>query len=499
VDPVRTGFTRPGSPSDSLVGGKVVTALDDPQARKKAFGGTVYYMVLERTGKDGAGWGVGLKDFEARFRAGIDFNGSPSPALDTSAKYLYLYEVVNDRRTPVPIQSASLKLHADAKEITSWGYFHGVGLATPPAAAKAGPIRPVSVANVVGAETERLYRREAPAVAVPAPFRVVQVPTRRGEKEPVEKDQKVVNVLWDALDPATDPDYVMLLSGSDSDQRPTFRAIWNGKNVLAREARSTVFGYTSNLPPKLEDVRLRGELLDDKGNPIRPAAGEVMYFTGSGEPSNARGGQVFADGRAPTAWSELEEQRKSPPSTTPRISPPAPGGGGGGAPTTAGGGSPFSGAAPVGAIGSSAAPFVGGGGTGSGSGSSPSPAVTAASTGQAQSSGQPAQTQTILINPTFLNQDSNQNTGQNINQNTNQNTNQNQQSQQQQQGQAQQQSQRQSQQQRQTQDPASGHQGCPCEAVPAPAALLLGVLGLPFLLLLRRKNSPGTNATLPGA
>src|SRR5262249_25744010 len=155
-------------------------------------GGTVYYVVLQRGGAAGDRWGVGMKDFDARFRPGIDFGGSPSPELDTSAKYLYLYQVVNDRRTHTPIQSASVKLLVDQKELTSWGSFHGVGFAPPPSAggARPGPIRPVSVANVVGGETERLYRLKAPAVPVPAPFRLVPVPTRRGEKAPGEREGK---------------------------------------------------------------------------------------------------------------------------------------------------------------------------------------------------------------------------------------------------------------------------------------------------------------------
>jgi hypothetical protein len=33
ADPIRTGYTRPGAPSDSRVGGKVVPALDNPQVQ----------------------------------------------------------------------------------------------------------------------------------------------------------------------------------------------------------------------------------------------------------------------------------------------------------------------------------------------------------------------------------------------------------------------------------------------------------------------------------
>ena len=57
------------------------------------------------------------------------------------------------------------------------------------------------------------------------------------------------DIDWDALDPASNPDYVMLLANSDFENAPSVRAIWSGKNVLERNNRSTVFGFTSNLPP----------------------------------------------------------------------------------------------------------------------------------------------------------------------------------------------------------------------------------------------------------
>src|SRR5947207_14963929 len=60
---MRAGFTRPGTPSGPPAGGKVVGAIDDPQQGKSAFGGTVYFMVLE---KKGAGWDGPIKDLDER-------------------------------------------------------------------------------------------------------------------------------------------------------------------------------------------------------------------------------------------------------------------------------------------------------------------------------------------------------------------------------------------------------------------------------------------------
>ena len=75
--------------------------------RKTALGGTVYFTVLERKGTDkNDPWGGGLGDLAGKFRRGVDFAGASSPVLDTAAKYLYLYQVINDRGTALPIQSA---------------------------------------------------------------------------------------------------------------------------------------------------------------------------------------------------------------------------------------------------------------------------------------------------------------------------------------------------------------------------------------------------------
>src|SRR4051794_29719394 len=59
----RTGFTRPGVPNDTRgPEGQVVLVSTDVEASKRAVGGTVYFMVLER--KDGDSdtpWGGGVK------------------------------------------------------------------------------------------------------------------------------------------------------------------------------------------------------------------------------------------------------------------------------------------------------------------------------------------------------------------------------------------------------------------------------------------------------
>src|SRR5262249_23215189 len=124
------GYTRPGNPPDRLdAGGKIIYAVDDKDD-KLGVGATIYFMVLDRA--DGAAsdtWGTGWKDFDAAFRAGMESRHVRSPALDTAARYLYLYQVVNDRKTAKGIHAASVQLLVEPRCITSWGHFSGASFA----------------------------------------------------------------------------------------------------------------------------------------------------------------------------------------------------------------------------------------------------------------------------------------------------------------------------------------------------------------------------------
>ncbi len=51
-----TGYTRPGWPNDGQSGDKIVFAADNPELRESAIGGTVYFTVLQLTGKTGDSW-----------------------------------------------------------------------------------------------------------------------------------------------------------------------------------------------------------------------------------------------------------------------------------------------------------------------------------------------------------------------------------------------------------------------------------------------------------
>src|SRR5438270_13865846 len=94
-----TGYTRPGSPPDQVSReGKITYVAAEPDERKKAIGGTVYFTVLDRAkGIEGDTWGTGSKNFDLAFVRGKEWEGGPSPELDTGARFLYLYQTVNDR------------------------------------------------------------------------------------------------------------------------------------------------------------------------------------------------------------------------------------------------------------------------------------------------------------------------------------------------------------------------------------------------------------------
>ncbi len=158
-----SGYTRPGNPDDKFTGeGELIRQLGfegEGVKKFKIMGGTVYFAVFKNTGLvEGDTFGTGMASFDAKFEAGRSFQDSMSPRYDKNAKYLYLYQIVNDRnldprinqvkgakgdggikvplfdpnvkvdaKTAPPvtedIASFALKLITDPRYITSWGHF----------------------------------------------------------------------------------------------------------------------------------------------------------------------------------------------------------------------------------------------------------------------------------------------------------------------------------------------------------------------------------------
>ena len=160
---VQTGYTRPGNVDVKWVLDHEILdgAFKGVDVKKfKIMGGTVYFAVFKNTGlaEDDA-FGTGMAKIDSKFKTGRSFKDSYSPRFDSKAKYLYLYQIVNDRgleakiapvkgekdkkgdpgisfptyspKTKVPvtddIASFALKLMVDPRYITSWGHFTGAG------------------------------------------------------------------------------------------------------------------------------------------------------------------------------------------------------------------------------------------------------------------------------------------------------------------------------------------------------------------------------------
>jgi hypothetical protein len=173
-----SGYTRPGTEEATI------RAAGAVRTEKGRLGSTVYYMVLERgKGTEADTWGSGIKSFDTFFVPGRDCTGKK---LDTSAHYLYLYQVVNDRPPgggliSGSIQSATVRLLVAPGRLTSWGHFAGSD-------EKESKVQGVSFAVDVKDKTlsvgstrlegifDPAYRDPAPHFEAPRPYRFDQIP-----------------------------------------------------------------------------------------------------------------------------------------------------------------------------------------------------------------------------------------------------------------------------------------------------------------------------------
>jgi hypothetical protein len=551
--PLRLGYTRPGNPPDDVKpdGGIRPVAME---ANYEGIGGTVYFAVLQLNSTEVTPWGTRLPDFLKTFTPGRGLDGrGESPALDPQARYLYLYQVVNDRgvdRAASQIKPAGadpelngreigmarINLVVDPRYLTSWGAFKDLGFAVD-VTDKGGPggagprfaglndeskhIRlAVSCSpSVTDALPEKAYLDRCPAYELPDVLSL-QSPLiglkETGLIQQLAKKQQDKNIklaayeqnLLKASTTAHPPDVVEIvpvgpelpfspaLPGFDPTRLPLdappldvtgsggrpvarFRARWLGKNTLQVGEHSTLYGFTTNLPPQDEEVRIRskgeGEDIEEapaprRGLGMRPAAEEVIRVhdvrTADDRAENkevSKASEGAADVQDLGTEDALAQATGTAPTGTATGTAPTPNGGAGAGGPGVGGVGPGSlgGAPPL--------PGIGGGGGFAGTGGFSRPAVAmgspvAAGGGTGSGSGQgtttPTQSQSVVIG--------------NITQS---------------QAQTQQQQQQQQQQQKQSQT------GTPGNVVPEPAAFLLGLFGLPLLFLFRlRKGMVGVAA-----
>ena len=151
-----TGYTRPGLPVGKVVkdkDNKVRLVIDTKEVKDPYFGGTVSFMVIDlRAQGDDDRWSDAVRDLIKAFRTGEDGTGRASPEFDRGARYLYLYQVVNDMpAAETGVRSSSVFL-PDASVITSWGYFTGYGFTLSDLEKEKRLLRPVSSNWVLDSE-----------------------------------------------------------------------------------------------------------------------------------------------------------------------------------------------------------------------------------------------------------------------------------------------------------------------------------------------------------
>ncbi len=311
-----TGYTRPGNDEKGLD-----KAPPEGEPLPGELGLTIYYKVyrLPDLLRSDSVLTAG-KDIEQAFVPGRDMGGrNISPKLDGKARYLYLYQVVNDSGRNGIARSVSVQLIVPPERITSWGHFalrrendqaRGLSFAlevpdktrksrteiwpvssehTPvkpeqsayqnPAPYEPRPdltfdLQPILVNNIVaaGPETESVGREPDRVMLVTDPSfkprRLVQprataelmnLPPQGG---PLIPFSGVPEVAWrpPVLGPGgflqVNPFEVRQVAENVEPSNLVFRAFF--EDPLRPNQRSTVFGFTSDLPPIYVPARIRG-------------------------------------------------------------------------------------------------------------------------------------------------------------------------------------------------------------------------------------------------
>jgi hypothetical protein len=318
---IRAGYTRPGSPNDLIKDGKVVALAGADDFKGRYLGGTVYFAVYEQSGLGASGdvYGTGYAGFDDLFKEGRASAGSYSPGFDTTAKYLYLYQVVNDRgldpkgaatkniRTE-DIVSTTIKLLVDPSAISSWGHFTGTSFVSrvvdrdlkgkeqvaPDGKTEHKLLMSLSsYPSVLEALPYQEYLSLAPAISLHGlknDFGVARsdlnLKNSKAHQELLDGKTKGVKLsswqeaMFYAAKGGREPSYVQLLTtqpqGSgqlaaasfNGKVQPGLQSIgknlaqgyvkvdWTGDQIIKLGEHSVVFGFTTNLPPGDEVLRL---------------------------------------------------------------------------------------------------------------------------------------------------------------------------------------------------------------------------------------------------
>ncbi|MCI0641265.1 MAG: hypothetical protein L0Y72_00960 [Gemmataceae bacterium] len=489
---VRAGYTRPGNPQDRVTkDGKIIPVVADPEYQGPIIGSTVYFAVfsnplLEET----QGYNLDVAHIVSNFVEGRSMENTVSPELDRKGKYLYLYQIVNDRGLDPPkdgirpavegdietaeINHFALKLVVDPRYITSWGYFRnvtfssnvqdkGAGKGGVVGAAEGKPaILPMAFSSdpaVLSSLPNQRFRDLCPAFSLgellpglalsPSTTGLDKSSHYQKLRDKAKNKERLAN--WEdnqyrgAVEAAQEPDYVQvtyrgfqentepMLDGRDIGYT-VFRIDFKNYNTLKTGGRSVVVGFTSDLPPTDEPIQIKGLLPDTKEKDKMARLFDVNFQDGEAlqevAAQQAQAPTPTATGVAPTPIPNADAGLSTSPPTS--LGGGTGGGFGGGTPPAAGAG-----------LGAARAPSLA---TGSGSGEGQ---------GDAQTNQSQNQDERLNFNATLINF----------------------------QAQAQAQAQFQSQ---------VNNNNCCCDCnghmIPEPGAFLLGLLGLPALFFIRRKG-----------
>jgi hypothetical protein len=118
-----TGYTRPGDPTGREGGAEARPVALDPNDPHTPIGATVYFRVFELSDDSADPWGTGIPNIDKEFIPGQASRGRGSDKLDTTARYLYLYQAINDSGRPAQLKSTAIRLLVPPHLITSWGHF----------------------------------------------------------------------------------------------------------------------------------------------------------------------------------------------------------------------------------------------------------------------------------------------------------------------------------------------------------------------------------------
>jgi PEP-CTERM motif len=182
--------------------------------------GTLNAAVFKRQSNTGDIWGTGASSLASGdFTPGVS-PGAGSPALDTHAQYLYVYQLVNDGGSAQTIGSVGLTV----KQATSWGSFASLTLND-----AQGQVNNTNPLGTNGGAFDNTFRSGSGAVTIGA-----------------------------ATPPGIAVNQVELKPNGAGPGFDSFRAVWSINGPVDLNGRSALFAFTSNAAPSVAIFSAQG-------------------------------------------------------------------------------------------------------------------------------------------------------------------------------------------------------------------------------------------------